>query len=165
MQRMIAAALMLAALALQHIVHELSHALAAKCCGIKVLRIQWLTYRGGTRVFFENEPDFDVEKPIDKKWAVIAGAGIAVTSVIGYICAALVLLPGLGLAPWGKLLCTFIAVAFLMVDSLYFLLGSVLHFGDVVGLRKTLGITKPVSVLLCLVIAIVNITLAVWVYR
>lgn len=165
MQRMIAAALMLAALALQHIVHELSHALTAKCCGVKVLRIQWLTYRGGTRVFFEHEPDFDAEKPIDKKWAVIAGAGIAVTSVIGYICAALVLLPGLGLAPWGKLLCTLIAVAFLMMDSLYFLLGSVLGFGDVVGLRKTLGITKPVSVLLCLVIAVVNVTLSVWVYR
>lgn len=50
---------------LQHIVHECGHMLAAKIMGEKVVKVQWFTYHGGTRVFYENEPD-DYNKNAEK---------------------------------------------------------------------------------------------------
>jgi len=44
----------------------------AELLGEKVKKIQWLTYHGGTRIYFENEPGFN--KTVDKKWTVIAAA-------------------------------------------------------------------------------------------
>ena len=57
---------------LQHIVHECAHVFAAELLGEKVRKIHWFTYHGGTRVYFENEPDFN--RAAGKKWAAIAAA-------------------------------------------------------------------------------------------
>lgn len=44
---------------LQHIVHECGHMLTAIILGEKIVKVQWFTYHGGTRVFYENEPDYN----------------------------------------------------------------------------------------------------------
>jgi hypothetical protein len=43
----------------QHIVHECSHIFVARLNGIKIIKVNWLTYPRfllGTRVFYDNEP-------------------------------------------------------------------------------------------------------------
>jgi hypothetical protein len=72
---LIALGLSFLALCIQHPIHEFSHVIATQLCGEKVTRIQWLSYHGGTRVFYENEPDFMSEN-INRKWVFIAGAAL-----------------------------------------------------------------------------------------
>lgn len=62
---------------LQHIVHECAHVCVAKLLGEKVKKIQWFTYYGGTRVYLENEPDYN--KPVDKA-PLFSGASVQITT-------------------------------------------------------------------------------------
>lgn len=137
---------------LQHIVHECAHVFVAKLLGEKIKKIQWLTYHGGTRVFFENEPVFN--KSTSKKWAAIAAAGYVTTNVIGYC---LIFVYHFAQNIFLKRFCCVAAIIFLIIDSLYFVLGSVGDFGDIIGIRKTLHIPKWVSILLSASVMALNI--------
>jgi hypothetical protein len=113
--------------------------------GEKVTHIQWLTYYGGTRVFYENEPDF-TQSHISKKWAAISGAGFIATTIPGYLFTILYFVVA---NAWVKTGLCFFSIIFLVADSGYFLIGSIFNFGDVVGIRETLKLSKWISVAIC----------------
>jgi hypothetical protein len=136
---------LIVALCIQHPIHEFSHVIAARLCGEKITRIQWLTYNGGTRVLYENEPDSSSEK-ISKKWLFISGAGFITTTILGYLFTILYFVAS---NDWLKLLLFAFSFVFLFCDSLYFLGGSIGNFGDVVGVRETIKISRKLSILLC----------------
>jgi hypothetical protein len=144
------------ALCFQHIIHEYSHVLAAVILKEKVSHIQWLTYHGGTRVFYENEPDLS-SRNIPKKWAVISGAGFITTTLLSYL---FLLLYFIIENVWIKTGLCFFTIMFLIVDSLYFMLGSIFNFGDIIGVRKTLNISKLVSVVICTTIFLLHCAIA-----
>ena len=138
---------------LQHFVHECGHMLAAKILGEKIVKVQWFTYHGGTRVFYENEPD-DYNKNAAKKWAIIASGGYAATNVLGYSLIFLYyMIPNYYL----KLVCYIASMMFLITDCLYFTLGSIGNFGDIIGIRDILNIPKSISVLLSIIVFSINI--------
>jgi hypothetical protein len=155
--RLISIVLAFIALLFQHIIHELSHVIAAKCVGINVLRIQWLTYHGGTRIFYADEPDLNTDKDIHKKWVLISGAGFVVTNILGYI-GAIVLwnLNNTATYPLMNVLLTFFVLVFLTVDCTYFLLGSIFNFGDIIGVRTVLKMSRRTSIVVNLIIAILH---------
>lgn len=149
----------LLSMGLQHVIHEYAHVFSAKLLGEKVIKIQWLTYHGGTRVFLEHEPDYNA--PVEKKWALISASGYLATNLLGYL---LTLLYSLSKSiPLKRCLC-FPAIAFLSLDCIYFVLGSVGNFGDIVGIRKTLRIPPLLSVLLSVCVLAANIFLILNVY-
>lgn len=137
---------------LQHIVHECGHMLAAIILGEKIVKVQWLTYHGGTRVFYENEPDYN--KYTAKKWAIIASGGYAATNILGYF---LIFLYNILPSNFLKLVCYIAAMMFLVTDCLYFTLGSIGNFGDIIGIRDILNIPKSISVLLSIIGFSINI--------
>lgn len=137
---------------LQHIVHECGHMLTAIILGEKIVKVQWFTYHGGTRVFYENEPDYN--KNTAKKWAVIAFGGYIATNIAGYFFIFLYkIIPNNFL----KLVCYILAMMFLVTDSLYFTVGSIGSFGDIIGIRDILDVPKPISVLVSVIGFAVNI--------
>ena len=100
-------------------------------------------------MFYENEPDFTT-KSVEKKWALISGAGFIVSSILGYFFTGLFFVT----ENYIKTSLCFFAIIFLVVDSLYFFLGSVFNFGDIVGVRESLIIPKWVSIIICAVMFI-----------
>ena len=71
---------------LQHISHEMLHVIVGKYNGLKLIKIQWFTYHGGTKVFFEDEPNFtEKEVNISKEWMYMSAAGIVGTSILAYM--------------------------------------------------------------------------------
>ena len=154
MNRFVVFIFALISLCLQHPLHEYAHVIVAKLLGEKVIRIQWLTYHGGTRVFYENEPSF--ETIISKKWALIAGAGYIVTNCLAYIFVYLYIILPFGLI---KAFVCILSIVFLLCDSLYFVLGSIMNFGDIVGIQKTLKLPRWLCIFLCFMIFTLNITL------
>lgn len=137
---------------LQHIVHECGHMLTAIILGEKIVKVQWFTYHGGTRVFYENEPDYN--KNTAKKWAVIAFGGYIATNIVGYFFIFLYkIIPNNFL----KLVCYISAMMFLVTDSLYFTVGSIGNFGDIIGIRDILNVPKPILVLVSVIGFAVNI--------
>lgn len=46
---------------------------------------------------------------------------------------------------------------FLVTDSLYFTVGSIGNFGDIIGIRDILNVPKPISVLVSVIGFAVNI--------
>lgn len=46
---------------------------------------------------------------------------------------------------------------FLVTDGLYFTLGSIGNFGDIVGIRDILNIPKAISVLLSIIVFSINV--------
>jgi hypothetical protein len=159
MNRFIVLIFALAAICLQHPIHEYAHAVTAKLLGEKVVQIQWLTYFGGTRVFYENEPNY--ESAVAKKWAVIAGAGYITTNSLAYIFVCIYYCLSSG---WIKAFVCILSIIFLLCDSLYFALGSVFNFGDVVGVRNALKLSHKRSVFLCFTILVINIAIAKMVF-
>jgi len=142
----------LIAICFQHIIHEYAHVLVANLLGEKVVKIQWLTYQGGTRVFYENEPDFKFE--VKKKWAGIAGAGYIVTNCLGYVFTMIFIMLQ---NSWFKAFLCIVSMIFLFVDSLYFTLGSIFNFGDVIGISKVLNISKSLSIFFSFLVLFINI--------
>ena len=150
---------LLIALCLQHIVHEYSHVLVAKLLGEKVIKIHWLTYHGGTRVFYENEPTWEFQ--VEKKWAGIAGAGYIVTNCLAYIFAVTYMILQNG---WLEAFLCILSMVFLFMDSLYFTLGSIFNFGDIMGIRKALNISKSISVFFSFLVLLINVMIIVGVF-
>lgn len=149
----------LIALFLQHSIHEYSHVLVAKLLGEKVIKIQWLTYHGGTRVFYENEPTFEFQ--VERKWAGIAAAGYIVTNCLAYIFTVTYMILQNG---WLKAFLCILSMVFLFMDSLYFTLGSIFDFGDIIGIKKTLNISKSLSVFLSFLVLLINLMIIVGVF-
>lgn len=138
---------------LQHIVHECGHMLVAKVLGEKIVKVQWFTYHGGTRVFYENEPD-DYNINTANKWAIIALGGYIATNILGYFLIFLYyMIPNYYL----KLVCYIVSMMFLVTDCLYFTLGSIGNFGDIIGIRDILNIPKSITVLLSIIVFTINI--------
>lgn len=131
---------------LQHIVHECGHMLAAIILGEKIVKVQWFTYHGGTRVFYENEPDYN--KSTDKKWAIIASRWYIATNLSGYF---FIFLYHMLTNNFLKLFCYVAVMMFLVTDSLYFTVGSIGNFGDIIGIRDILNMPKSISVLLSVI--------------
>lgn len=162
MAHLISFGLALVAVCFQHVLHELSHAVAARLFGVRVTRIQWLTYQGGTRVFYENEPDFisddtsNTSDSISKKWAVIAGAGFLTTTILGYLFTAAYFLVSNDILKIG--LC-FFSIIFLLADSLYFVMGSIGNFGDIVGIRKIMKLPKKPTILICVLLFLFHLAI------
>lgn len=150
----------IACAALQHITHELSHVLAAVICREKVTRIQWLTYNGGTKVFFLNEPDFDTA-PIPKRWAFISAAGFIGTNILAYIFTVVFLLVPSG---YVKLFFLIAAGIFLVTDSTHFLLAVIFDFGDAYGLKRTLKCSKGILMLAAILNVLINIILFMYIF-
>ena len=46
---------------------------------------------------------------------------------------------------------------FLITDSLYFTLGSIGNFGDIIGIRDVLNMPKSISVFLSVIVFAINI--------
>jgi len=155
MVHLISLGLALVALCFQHLLHELSHVAAARLFGVRVMRIQWLTYQGGTRVFYENEPDLTSDN-ISKKWAAIAGAGFLTTTILGYLFTAAYFLVSNNTL---KISLCFFSIIFLLVDSLYFIIGSIGHFGDIVGIQKIMKIPQRLTILICTVIFLFHLAI------
>ncbi|MBQ8195617.1 MAG: hypothetical protein IJZ47_09655 [Oscillospiraceae bacterium] len=145
---------------LQHITHELSHVLAAVMCREKITRIQWLTYNGGTKVFFRNEPDFDTA-PVAKKWAFISAAGFIGTNILAYIFTVVFILVPAG---YIKLFFMIAAGIFLVTDSAHFLLAAVFDFGDVYGLKRTLKCSKGILVIAATLNVLINTILFLYIF-
>lgn len=118
--------------------------------------IQWLTYFGGTRVFYKNEPIDYNSAQTEKKWALIAIAGFSVTTVMGYLFTFLYFVIANN---WVKTGLCFFSIIFLICDSIYFVLGSILNFGDIVGFREVIKIPKWLSVILCVGILLLHCTI------
>ena len=155
MAHLISLGLALVALCFQHLLHELSHVAAARLFGVRVMRIQWLTYQGGTRVFYENEPDLTSDN-ISKKWAVIAGAGFFTTTILGYLFTAAYFLVSNNIL---KICLCFFSIIFLLVDSLYFMIGSIGHFGDIVGIQKIMKIPQRLTILICAILFLFHLAI------
>lgn len=152
MNRIAIFSLCVIAVLIQHIIHEYAHVAAIKICGEKVKKIQWFTYYGGTRIFLENEPP-ENEK-IGKKWGIIASAGYVATNVIGYFWVLLFyIIQNIPLKRW----CCIAAIMFLLCDSLYFVLGSIGNFGDIIGIRRNRHMSEGISVFLSVFIMLINI--------
>ncbi len=146
---------------LQNVIHEYAHVMVAKLKGVKVIKIQWFTYSKlvfGTRVFFEKEPNFD-EDNIEKKWGWIAAAGYISTTGIGYIVTIIYFLYFKYMSSWVILVSCLLSMVFLTFDPLYFTLGSIFDFGDIIGFRKAFKIEKSVSILFSLLVLTLNILL------
>ena len=154
MKRTVILIMCIIAICIQHIIHEYAHVLTAKIFGEKVLKVQWLTYHGGTRVFYENEPDYT--KPIAKKWAVIAAGGYIATNVIGYC---LILPSHMMPIYYLRYFCYIASMMFLFIDSFYFVIGSIGDFGDIIGVRETLGMPKWISVVISICVMLSNIAI------
>ncbi|MHB8065362.1 MAG: hypothetical protein ACYDG2_22580 [Ruminiclostridium sp.] len=139
----------------------MSHVFAAKICSIRVYHIQWYTYHGGTRVFYNNEPDFNSDKIIHKKWAFIAGAGLLFTTLIGYFLT-FVYLTLVGNVPaWIAVFLYINALAYIHADSAYFFVGSLLNFGEVIGVRRTLDISKNLSIVYSFAVLLINVFIGI----
>ena len=137
---------------LQHIAHECGHMLTAIILGEKIVKVQWFTYHGGTRIFYENEPDYN--KSTAKKWAVIALGGYISTNLSVYF---FIFLYYMLTNNFLKLFCYIAAMMFLVTDSLYFTLGSIGNFGDIIGIRDVLNMPKSISVLVSVIGFAVNV--------
>lgn len=159
MYRIVIIIIGLFSVALQHVVHEFSHAVAAHLLGEKVVRIQWLTYQGGTRVFFENEPDFTCNPA--KKWGIIAASGYFVTNTIGYILTAVYYFSNSILV---KRVTCIPAIMFLTIDCIYFVLGSFGNFGDITGIRKTFHIPRWLTNILTVLMLAFNLWIVISIF-
>lgn len=139
---------------LQHIIHELSHAVVGKICGLKLIKIQWLTFHGGTKVFFENEPDFsDDTAHISKQWAYMSAAGIFATNTLAYLFAIIYFILPVG---YFKLFMWVLSIMFLVTDSGYALLGSAGNFGDTYCVRRFYNLSRAKMALISLLLFIFN---------
>lgn len=144
---------------LQHLLHEYSHVLVANLLGEKVLKIHWLTYHGGTRVFYENEPDFEFQ--VKRKWGIIAGAGYIVTNCLAYILVGIYMIIQ---GSWLKVFVCILSMIFLFLDSLYFTLGSIFDFGDIIGVRKAFNLYKSSTIIFSSLVLLINILIIVVVF-
>ncbi len=146
---------MIISASIQHVTHEILHLIVGKCFGLKFLRIQWLTYHGGTKVFFDNEPDLSAKtENISKKWVYMSAAGIIGTNILAYVFVLIYYLLPIG---YCKLFIWVLSIFFLITDSGYAVLGSAGNFGDTYLIRKFHKWSRTKMTLISLPQFIINI--------
>lgn len=142
---------------LQHISHEMLHVIVGKYNGLKLIKIQWFTYHGGTKVFFEDEPNFtEKEVNISKEWMYMSAAGIVGTSILAYMLFILFNLLPLG---YLKLFMWVLTIFFLLTDSGYAVVGSLGNFGDTYLVRKYFGISRMKMTMISAILFLSNCSL------
>ena len=113
---------------LQHISHELLHIFVGKKIGLSINKIQWFTYHGGTKVFFDGEEQIaELDKDIPSEWIYMNLAGITGTTILAYLFCAVYFLLDIG---YLKLFIWELAMIFLLTDSSYALVCSFGNCGD-----------------------------------
>ena len=132
---------------LQHISHELLHVFVGKKMGLKLHKIQWFTYHGGTKIFFDGEEQvLKLEKNIPKEWIYTNLAGIIGTTILAYLFCAVYFLLDIG---YFKLFMWELGTVFLLTDSSYALICALSNCGDLFLVNKNL---KRKSTLRCLTV-------------
>ena len=120
---------------LQHVTHELCHIIAGKLVGLELVRVEWFSHHGGTKVVFGDEEtvirNSDVHVP--KEWIIINLAGIAGTTLLAYLFAGIYLLLPLG---YPKLLFWVLSGMFLIADAGYAVLCAFAESGDLYLVHK-----------------------------
>lgn len=139
---------------IQHVTHELLHVLVGRLMGFSLKRIQWFTYYGGTRVFFENEPEIsDEATDVPKEWFLTSAAGIVGTTLLGYISVFIFAVIPTNLF---RLFMWVLSIMLLLTDSSYALAGSAGNFGDMCCIGKYLKWSRKKKIAVSLVLFIVN---------
>lgn len=141
----------------QHVSHELLHLIVGKKMGLLPIKVQWFTYHGGTKVFFEGEEEIlngslDKDKDVPREWIWMNLAGILGTNVMAWaLCLLYQFLP-LG---YLKLFVWEAAMVFLLTDCGYALLCAFFDCGDLYLINRLLerkdrsrAIVKAVTVFL-----------------
>ena len=142
---------------LQHISHELLHIFVGKKMGLSINKIQWFTYHGGTKVFFDGEEQIlESDRDIPKEWIYMNLAGIIGTTILAYIFCVLYFLLGVG---YLKLFIWELAMIFLLTDSSYALVCSFGNCGDFYLVNKKYN-RKNLLRCLSVLIFIFNCTMA-----
>jgi hypothetical protein len=150
---------------LYHIVHELSHVIVGKICGLKLVKIEWFSRRHrGTKITFENEEIIIDESnhDIPKAWLFTNMAGITATIFIGYILTIIFLLlppDHIRLSVWAA------AAIFLLCDAGYAVLGAFNNSGDLYIINKYLGKKSYLTKIISVIILIFNVMLFVMITR
>ncbi len=130
---------------LQHISHELLHVFVGKRMGLTLNKIQWFTFHGGTKVFFDGEEQIlELDKDIPKEWIYTNLAGVIGTTILAYLFCAVYFLLDIG---YLKLFMWELGMVFLLTDSSYALVCSFGNCGDLFSVNKNL---KSKSTLRCL---------------
>lgn len=71
---------------LQHVSHELFHVFIGKKMGLLINKIHWVTYHGGTKIYFEGEEQIvKSDRDIPKEWIYTNLAGIIGTTIFAYL--------------------------------------------------------------------------------
>lgn len=121
---------------LQHVSHELLHIFVGKKMGFSINKIQWFTYHGGTKVFFDGEEQIvELEEDIPKEWIYMNLAGIIGTTIFAYLFCIVYFLLDIG---YLKLFMWELATIFLLTDSSYALVCSFGNCGDLFLVNKNL---------------------------
>lgn len=130
---------------LQHVSHELLHVFVGKKLGLSIIKIQWFTYHGGTKVFFEGEEQvIESDEDIHKEWIYMNLAGIIGTTIFAYLFCVIYFLLNIG---YLKLFMWVLATIFLLTDSSYALVCAFGNCGDFYLVNKKL---KNKNILRCL---------------
>lgn len=121
---------------LQHISHELLHVFVGKKMGLTLNKIQWFTFHGGTKVFFDDEEQIlELDKDIPKEWIYTNLAGIIGTTILAYLFCAVYFWLDIG---YLKLFLWELGIIFLLTDSSYALVCSFGNCGDLFFVNKNL---------------------------
>lgn len=119
---------------LQHVSHELLHVFVGKMMGLSLNKIQWFTYHGGTKVFFDGEEQVaELDKDIPKEWIYMNLAGIIGTTILAYLFCVVYFFLDIG---YLKLFIWELAMIFLLTDSGYALVCSFGNCGDFYMVNK-----------------------------
>lgn len=130
---------------LQHVSHELLHVFVGKKLGLSIIKIQWFTCHGGTKVFFEGEEQvIESDEDIPKEWIYMNLAGIIGTTIFAYLFCVIYFLLNIG---YLKLFMWVLATIFLLTDSSYALVCAFGNCGDFYLVNKKL---KNKNILRCL---------------
>lgn len=147
---------------LQHISHELFHVIAGKKLGLSLVKIQWFTYHGGTKVYFKGEDEVvQRDNNIPKEWVYMNLAGILGTTILAYFFGVIYFILDMG---YMKLFMWVLATIFLLTDSSYALVCSFGDCGDFYLVNKYLR-RKNTLKMLSLLIFIANCFLAFLIYK
>ncbi len=139
---------------IQHVIHELSHVFIGRTQGLKVEKIQWFTYHGGTKVFFSGEEKIlNHESPITKQWIYMNIAGVVSTTLLAYVFMGLYYIVPVN---YLKLFLWILSIFFLLTDSSYAMLCAFGNCGDLYMVNEYLGKKRYIAKLLVLLVFAVN---------
>ncbi len=140
---------------LAHIFHELMHRVVGQLVGLKYIKTEWFKYHGGTKVLFEDEPDFSQENVrVSWQYCAMSAAGILSTTFMGYILSGVFFcLP----ANYLKLFVWIACASLLINDAGYALIGSIGDGGDTYAVRIHFGWSRMKMSVISAILLTVNL--------